>query len=61
MAGEPRFANIDIGGFIVKREALIEDGWTVTGEGADGYLAERIAARRPWGKVPAGHILYVHN
>ena len=61
MAGEPRFANIDIGGFIVKREALIADGWTVTGEGGDGYLAERISTRVPWGKVPAGHILYVHN
>jgi hypothetical protein len=61
MAGEPRFGHIDIGGYIMKREALIADGWTVTGEGGDGYLAERIAARVPHGPVPAGHILYVHN
>lgn len=61
MPGEPRFGQIGLGGFIVKREALIEDGWTVIGEGGDGYLAERIASRRPHGPVPAGHILFVYN
>lgn len=61
MPGVPTFGQIDVGGFIVKREALIEDGWPERGEGGDGYLAARIAARRPHGPVPDGHILYVKN
>jgi len=61
MSGEPRFGRIDVGGFIVKREALIEDGWPDRGEGGDGHLVERICSRRPHGVVPAGHILYVKN
>jgi hypothetical protein len=61
MPGIPRFGLIDVGGFMVKREALIEDGWPDRGEGGDGHLVERIAARRPHGAVPDGHILYVKN
>jgi len=61
MPGVPAFGRIDVGGFIVKREALIEDGWSDRGEGGDGHLVERICARRPHGAVPANHILYVKN
>jgi hypothetical protein len=61
MPGVPRFGQIDVGGYMLKRDALIEDGWTVRSEGGDGYLVERVAARRPHGVVPAGHILYVKN
>lgn len=61
MEAEPRFGRIDVGGFMVKREALIEDGWTYRAEGGDGYLVERIAAKHRHGAVPAHHILYVKN
>lgn len=57
----PQFGRIDVGGFIVKREALIEDGWTYRAEGGDGYLVERIASRWKHGAVPDHHILYVKN
>lgn len=61
MPGVPLFGRIDAGGFMVKREALIEDGWPERGEGGDGRLVERICARRPHGVVPADHILYIKN
>lgn len=57
----PVFSRIDVGGFLVKREALIEDGWTWRGEGGDGLLVERLAAKVKHGAVPNHHILYVKN
>lgn len=61
MVVAPVFSRIDVGGFLVNREALIEDGWTVRAEGGDGYLVERIAARVKHGAVSANHILYIKN
>ncbi len=57
----PVVGRVDVGGFLVKREALIEDGWTWRGEGGDGQVVERIAAKYPAGPVPDHHILYVKN
>ena len=57
----PVFGRIDVGGFLVKREALIEDGWTYRGEGGDGLLVERLASKVKHGAVPFHHILYVKN
>jgi len=58
---EPVFGRIDVGGFMVKREALISDGWTYTGEGGDGLMVARICEKVRHGAVPANHILYVKN
>lgn len=61
MVGAPVFGQVDIGGFIVKKEALIADGWLDRGEGGDGRLVERIAATHPHGCVPDHRVLYVKN
>lgn len=61
MQGAPVFGRIDVGGFIVKREALLEDGWTWRGEGGDGHLVQRICEKHKSGPVPDNHILYVKN
>lgn len=58
---QPVFGRIDVGGFLVKREALIEDGWTYRGEGGDGLLVSRIAKTHRHGAVANNHILYVKN
>jgi hypothetical protein len=57
----PAFGWIDVGGFLVKREAMLADGWGYTGEGGDGVLVERLAAKVNHGAVPNHHILYVKN
>lgn len=61
MDGVPQFGRIDVGGFIVRREVLIADGWPDRGEGGDGRLVERIAAKYPHGCVPDHRVLYVKN
>jgi hypothetical protein len=40
---------------------LIADGWAYRGEGGDGKLVERLAAKHNHGPVPFHHILYVKN
>lgn len=61
MVVAPVFSRIDVGGFMVNREALIADGWEYRGEGGDGKLVERLAAKVRHGTVPQNHILYVKN
>lgn len=61
MPGVPVFGRIDIGGFIVTKAALLADGWKDNGEGGDGRLAERLAAKHRHGCVPDNRVLYVKN
>lgn len=61
MPGVPQFGRIDIGGFIVKRDALLADGWADRGEGGDGRLVERLAQKHRHGCVPDNRVLYVKN
>lgn len=61
MEAVPMHGRIDIGGFIVRKEVLIADGWPDRGEGGDGRLVERIAANYRHGCVPNHNVLYVKN
>jgi hypothetical protein len=41
----PRVGHVDVGGFLVRRSVLLEDGWTDRGPIGDGLLVERLVAK----------------
>lgn len=57
----PVIGRVDGGGFIVKPQFVIEDGWgDRTGTG-DGALVERLVKKCSHGKFPLASIMYVKN
>lgn len=60
MDARPVVGRIDTGGFFVKRDLVIIDGWPDRGDTGDGLLVQRICEQHRHGKVPHG-VLYVKN
>jgi glycosyltransferase involved in cell wall biosynthesis len=57
----PVIGRVDVGGFIVKKKCVIDDGWPNRVGNGDGLLVERLAKKYPNGKVPEDTVLYVKN
>ena len=61
MPGRPKLGWIDIGGFIVRKTALMADGWGDRDEGGDGHLVERLASKHKHACLPDDRVYYVKN